>query len=235
MHANNEVGTLEPIEQIAEIVHEHGALLHVDAAPSVGKLEVDVRSLGADLLTVAGHKLYAPKGIGALYVRKDLELEALVHGGGQEGQRRGGTESVPNIVGLGAASELARTALPDATARLASLRDRLWQRLHEALGEDITLNEHPQQRLPNPLNVSFLGRAGADLLAHVPEIAASTGSACHEGTTVASPVLAAMGLSPESARGAIRLSVGRFTTEAEVERAAELVTVAARRVTDPRR
>ncbi len=234
MHANNEVGTVEPIEQIAEIVHEHGAFLHVDAAQAIGKIEVDVRALGADLLTVAGHKLYAPKGIGALYVRKGVRLEPLVHGGGQEGQRRSGTESVPNIVGLGAASELASSALPDATARLASLRDRLWQRLHDALGERITLNGHPQQRLPNTLNVSFRARAGADLLAEAPEIAASTGSACHEGSTVASPVLAAMGLSPEIARGAIRLSVGRFTTRAEIERAANLLTAGAHGVTTPK-
>jgi cysteine desulfurase len=229
MHANNEVGTLEPIEQIAEIVHEHGALLHVDAAQSIGKIDVDVDALGADLLTVAGHKLYAPKGIGALYVRRGLHLESLVHGGGQEGQRRGGTESVPNIVGLGAASELAARSLPDATKRLASLRDQLWERLHEALGNDLTLNGHPRQRLPNTLNVSFLGRVGAELLALIPEIAASTGSACHEGTTSGSPVLAAMGLSPEAVRGAIRLSVGRFTTELEVERAADLLISQARR------
>jgi cysteine desulfurase len=233
MHANNEVGTLEPIEQIAAIVHDHGALLHVDAAQSIGKIEVDVRALGADLLTVAGHKLYAPKGIGALYIRNGLQLEPLVHGGGQERRRRGGTESVPNIVGLGAAAELARRSLPAATARLASLRDRLRQRLHESLGEDITFNGHPQQRLPNTLNVSIHGCVGADLLADVPEIAASTGSACHEGTTVPSSVLEAMGLSPESARGAIRLSVGRFTSDAEIERAADLLTAGARRVTTP--
>jgi cysteine desulfurase len=231
MHANNEVGTLQPIEQIAELVHEHGALLHVDAAQSIGKIGVDVRALGADLLTVAGHKLYAPKGIGALYVRRGLQLEPLVHGGGQEGQLRSGTESVPNIVGLGAASELASRSLSDATAQLLSLRDRLWQRLYESLGESITLNGHPQQRLPNTLNVSILAGAGAELLADVPEIAASTGSACHEGATVASPVLAAMGLSPETGRGAIRLSVGRFTTQAEIERAADLLTAGAHRVT----
>jgi cysteine desulfurase len=229
MHANNEVGTLEPIEQIAEIVHGHGALLHVDAAQSIGKIEVDVRALGADLLTVAGHKFYAPKGIGALYVRTGIQLEPLIHGGGQEGQLRSGTESVPNIVGLGAASELARKSLPAATARLGSLRDRLWQRLHEVLGEDIALNGHPQQRLPNTLNVSFLGRAGADILARVPEIAASTGSACHEGASGPSSVLEAMGLSPGAARGAVRLSVGRFTTEDEIERAADLLTASARR------
>jgi cysteine desulfurase len=233
MHANNEVGTLEPIEQIAEIVHEHGALLHVDAAQSLAKIEVDVRALGADLLTAAGHKFYAPKGIGALYVRKGLQLEPLVHGGGQERQLRSGTESVPNIVGLGAASELARMSLPAATARLGSLRDRLWQRLNETLGDDIALNGHPQRRLPNTLNVSFLGHLGADILARVPEIAASTGSACHAGATGRSSVLEAMGLPPESARGAIRLSVGRFTTEAEVQRAADLLTAHARRVGAP--
>jgi cysteine desulfurase len=230
MHANNEVGTLEPIEQIAEIVHENGALLHVDAAQSIGKIDVDVRGLGANLLTVAGHKLYAPKGIGALYIRKGLQLEPLVHGGGQEGQLRSGTESVPNIIGLGAACELASSSLPAATARLASLRDRLWQRLSESVGESVTLNGHPEQRLPNTLNVSFLGRAGSELLAELPAIAASTGSACHEGSTVVSPVLAAMGLSPQSIRGAIRLSVGRFTTQAEIGRAADLLTADARRV-----
>jgi cysteine desulfurase len=220
MHANNEVGTLQPIREIAALAHEHGALMHTDAAQSVGKLPVDVNELGVDLLSVAGHKVYAPKGVGALYVRTGTRLEPLIHGAGHEAGRRAGTENVPHVVALGAACAIARPSLPHATEHLHRLRDRLWDRLRDALGDRVVLNGHPYKRLPNTLNVNFVGHTGADLLAATPEVAASTGSACHEGSVCLSPVLQAMGVSPDLGRGAVRLSVGRFTTEEDIDRAA---------------
>jgi cysteine desulfurase len=221
MHANNEVGTLQPIRDIAAIAHERGVPVHTDAAQSIGKLPVNVNDLGADLLSVAGHKVYAPKGVGALYVRRGVKLGPLIHGAGHEGGRRAGTENVPYLVGLGMACVLAQRGLPQATERLRLLRDRLWGRLQSAWGDNIVLNGHPEQRLPNTLNVNFVGRIGAELLEQVSEVAASTGSACHEGSVCLSPVLQAMSVPPRLGRGAVRLSVGRFTTEEEVDRAAE--------------
>jgi cysteine desulfurase len=226
MHANNEVGTLEPVRDIAALARERGILVHTDAAQSVGKLSVNVNELSADLLSVAGHKLYAPKGVGALYVRRGTKLEPLIHGAGHEAGRRAGTENVPYAVALGKACELARHSLPQATEKLRLLRDRLWHRLREALGDRVVLNGHPESRLPNTLNVSFLGQIGAELLGRVPQIAASTGSACHEGHVTLSPVLAAMGVPAKVGQGAVRLSVGRFTTEAEVDTAAEALVAA---------
>ncbi len=229
MHSNNEVGTLQPIKEIAAIARERGVLVHTDAAQSLGKVAVDVNDLGVDLLTVAGHKLYAPKGVGVLYVRRGTKLESLIHGAGHEGGRRAGTENVPHLVGLGTACAIAQRSLPAATARLRGLRDRLWDALKSALGDRVVLNGHPELRLPNTLNVNFVGRVGADFLATVPEVAASTGSACHEGSVTQSPVLCAMGVSPDLGRGAARLSVGRFTTDDEVDRAAEALVRAARK------
>ena len=228
MHANNEVGTLQPIREIAAVAHEHGVLLHSDAAQSLGKIPVDVNDLGVDLLSVAGHKLYAPKGIGALYVRRGVKLEPLLHGAGHEGGRRAGTESVPSIAALGTACTIARQSLPQARDRLQRLRDRLWERLRASLGNQVVLNGHPEQRLPNTLNVNFVGHIGALLLQKVPEIAASTGSACHEGTVHLSPVLQAMSVLPELGRGAVRLSVGRFTTEDEIDQAAAILALRAK-------
>lgn len=228
MHSNNEVGTLQPIRDIVEMAHSHGALVHTDVAQSMGKLEVNVEQLGVDLLTVAGHKLYAPKGVGALYIRRGVTLEPLIHGADHEGGRRAGTENVPYVVGLGTACVVARESLPQATHKLRKLRDRLWDRLQSGLGERVVLNGHPEQRLPNTLNVNFVGHIGADLLLAVPRIAASTGSACHEGAITLSPVLQAMGVPPELGRGAVRLSVGRFTTEEEIDRAATVLVKAAR-------
>ncbi len=223
MHANNEVGTLQPVREVAALARARGALVHTDAAQSVGKIPVDVNELGVDLLSVAGHKLYAPKGVGALFIRRGVRLEPLIHGAGHEGGRRAGTENVPYAVGLGVACALAQAQLPGSTERLRRLRDRLWNRLRAALGDRVVLNGPPDERLPNTLNVNFVGHAGGELLEAVPEVAASTGSACHAGTVTLSPVLRAMGVPPALGRGAVRLSVGRFTTEDEVDRAADLL------------
>jgi cysteine desulfurase len=229
MHANNEIGTLLPIKGITALARARSILVHTDAAQSVGKLEVHVDDLGVDLLSVAGHKVYAPKGVGALFVRKGVKLEPLLHGASHERARRAGTENVPYIVGLGQACKIARASLPEATERLGLLRDRLWDRLQAALGNRVVLNGHPSQRLPNTLNVNFVGQIGAELLAKVPEIAASTGSACHEGKVTLSPVLRALGVAPELGRGAVRLTVGRFTTENEIDLAADALIRAATR------
>jgi cysteine desulfurase len=215
MHANNEVGTVQPIEACAAIAHDHGVLFHTDAAQSVGKIETNVADLGVDLLSVAGHKFYAPKGVGALYVRRGVALEPLIHGAGHEGGRRAGTESALLIAALGEASDLARDLSPMAEAR--RLRDRLWSRLRETLGERVVLNGDPEQRLPNTLNVSFLGWVGAEVLAAIEGVAASTGSACHADRIELSPVLRAMGVSPEVGMGAVRFSLGRPTTTAEID------------------
>jgi cysteine desulfurase len=228
MHSNNEVGSLQPIAQVAEVTRPRGVLLHTDAAQSLGKVRVHVEELGVDLLSVAGHKLYAPKGVGALYIRRGVTLENCLHGAGHEAGRRAGTENVPYLVGLGTAAEIAAASLPEATEKLRSLRDRLWSRLRDGLGERIVLNGHPEKRLPNTLNACFVGHVGAELLARVPEVAASTGSACHEGQVTQSPVLCAMRVPPEVGRGAVRLTVGRFTTEAEVDEAAAVLVRAAR-------
>lgn len=227
MHSNNEVGTLLPIREIAAICRERGVLVHTDCAQSLGKVPVSVRELGVDFLTVAGHKLYAPKGVGALYVRRGVAVEPLIHGAGHEGGRRAGTENVPYVVGLGVAAEVAAKSLPGAADRLRQLRDRLHQKLQAALGERLVLNGHPEKRLPNTLNVNFAGHVGAEFLAKVPGIAASTGSACHEGKVTQSAVLCAMGVPPEIGKGAVRLTVGRYTTEDEIDRAAELLIAAA--------
>lgn len=228
MHSNNEVGTLQPIREIAALCRARGVPVHTDAAQSLGKVAVNVNELGVDFLTVAGHKLYAPKGVGVLYVRRGQRLESLIHGAGHEGGRRAGTENVPYLVGLGEACALARAGLPEATGRLRALRDRLWQRLRETLGERVVLNGHPELRLPNTLNVNLVGQVGAELLARTPGLAASTGSACHEGKVSQSPVLCAMGVPPEIGKGAVRLSVGRFTTEDEIDRAAALLAASCR-------
>ena len=221
MHANNEVGTIQPIAEISRIARDHGVLFHTDAAQSAGKIPVRVRELGVDLLSLAGHKLYAPKGVGALFVRRGVELTPLVHGGGHEEGRRAGTESALLATGLGAACHLAET--DPCGDRLRDLRDRLWNELRAKLGDRILLNGHPTLRLPNTLNVGFTGRYGDEILARMPEIAASTGSACHTGERALSPVLAAMGVPPAVGHGAIRLSVGRGTTEADVDAAVDRI------------
>ncbi len=215
MHANNEVGTIQPIAEIGEIAREHGIRFHTDAAQSVGKIPAKVDALGVDLLTIAGHKLYAPKGVGALYVRRGIELEPLIHGAGHERGRRAGTESALLAVGLGAAAVLAVDLEPMAHVR--QLRDRLWHGLRESLGSGIVLNGHAEQRLPNTLNVGFVDRIGAEVLAALDSVAASTGSACHAGRVELSPVLAAMRIPENVGMGAVRFSLGRQTTAAEIE------------------
>jgi cysteine desulfurase len=226
MHANSETGTVQPIAELARIAREHGVLFHTDAAQSVGKLPTVIDELGVDLLTVVGHKLYAPKGVGALYRRPGVGLEPVLYGGGQEGGLRAGTENVAAVVGLGEAARLAGEAL-GGVSRLQALRDRLHRRLEDRLPGRVQLNGHPTQRLPNTLNVSIRGCDGATLLARTPEVAASTGSACHSGSTAGSPVLVAMGLDPDRARGALRLTVGRWTTHEDVDVAADALAAAA--------
>jgi cysteine desulfurase len=223
MHANNETGVIQPVAAVAAAAHAANALVHVDAAQSAGKIPVDVTSMGADLVTLAGHKLYAPKGVGALFVRRGVQLEALIHGAGQESGRRAGTENVPYIVGLGAACRIAVAQLSEASARMQILRDRMWDQLVAGLGNKVALNGYPAERLPNTVNASFIGLVGAELLATVPEIVCSTGSACHDGNVSISPVLAAMGVDAGVAAGAVRLSLGRETTQEQVDRAAMLL------------
>ncbi|MGD2105371.1 MAG: IscS subfamily cysteine desulfurase [Anaerolineae bacterium] len=222
MHANNEVGTIQPIEAIGAMARERGIYLHTDAAQSVGKIRTDVEQFRVDLLTVAGHKLYAPKGVGALYVRRGTRITSLIHGAGHEGGRRAGTENVAGIAGLGQACAIAAETMTETIERLRALRDRLHQGLATRV-EGVRLNGHPRQRLPNTLNLSFERLDGNALLASLPEIAASTGSACHAGTTEPSSVLMAMGVPPEIALGAIRFSLGKQNDQQEVDRAVELL------------
>lgn len=220
MHANNEVGTIQPIEEIAKITKHHGVLLHTDAAQSVGKIPVNVDTLGIDLLTLAGHKFYATKGVGALYVRNGTPIEPLLVGAGHEKGLRPGTENVPAIVGLGKAAELAMERITTSTSRQLELRDHLHALLEHGV-PGLTLNGHPTRRLPNTLNVSFPNIDGRRLLSlTAQELAASVGSACHEETDAVSGVLGAMGVTVEKALGAIRLSLGHFSTRDEIEAAA---------------
>jgi cysteine desulfurase len=226
MHANNEVGTINPIAEIAQIAHERGALMHTDAAQSVGKIETNVDALGVDLLTIAGHKIGAPKGIGALYVREGTPIEPLIHGASHEGGRRAGTESAMLAAALGAAARVA-TDLSD-MPRVTKLRDRLWVLLQAHLGNRIVLNGHSDLRLPNTVNISFVGRVGAELLAGLDGVAASTGAACHSGRVELSPVLKAMGVAPDVGMGAIRFSLGRTTTDEEIDAVVEALAAAMR-------
>jgi cysteine desulfurase len=225
MHANNEVGTLQPIADIAAVARDHGITFHTDAAQAVGKLPLDVG--GVDLMALTGHKFYAPKGVGALYVRPGTRLDPLVHGGGHEHGLRAGTENVPYIVGLGAAAELAaRRLAAGAHLDVRRLRDRLHAALDAAV-PGLVLNGDAEHRLPNTLNVSFPGSDGEELLARSPTVAAATGSACHSGRTEPSSVLVAMGLDAPRALGAVRLSLGYDTTVAEVDAAAAALAAAA--------
>jgi cysteine desulfurase len=232
MHANNEVGTIQPVAEIAALARANGSLMHADAAQSAGKLALDVAELGVDLLTLAGHKMYAPKGVGALFVKPGTPLKAIQFGADQEHGLRPGTENVPHIAGLGAAARLAREALPAATAKLAMLRDDLHRRLTAEV-PGLLLNGHAEYRLPNTLHVSFPGVSGRELLAACADaVSASVGSACHSHGDAVSGVLAALGCDAARARGAVRLSVGRFTTAEEVATAAAALIAAWRRIVE---
>jgi len=229
MMANNEVGTIQPIAEITRLAHEKGILVHTDASQAVGKIPVNVNELGVDLLTVAGHKFYAPKGIGTLYIRRGTRLERLIHGADHEQGRRAGTENVLEIVGLGKAAEIAKRDLQKNMTRYKNLRDRLWEGLKEHV-PDLQLNGHPEKRLPNTLNVTFPGIDSNTLLSELEEVAASAGAACHTDVTVPSTVLVAMHVPVEAALGTIRFSVGKWNTEEEIDRAVQIISDAVERL-----
>jgi cysteine desulfurase len=228
MLANNEVGTMQPVADVAALCRGRGIIIHSDAAQAVGKVPVNVADLGVDLLSVAGHKLYAPKGIGALFIRDGVEIQPQIRGANHERGRRAGTENVLEVVGLGAACELAASDVEADGVRLASLRDRLFAALAEAV-DGAVVHGDLECRLPNTLSVALPGVDAATLLTELgEEVAASAGAACHaEGVSV-SHVLQAMGVDEATARSTVRLSVGRFTTEEEIDRAAELITARVR-------
>ena len=223
MHANNEVGTIEPIAEIAEIAHRHGVLVHADCAQSIGKIPVRIDELGVDLLSVTGHKLYAPKGIGALYIRDGVQLEKLMHGASHEMGRRAGTENVIEIVGLGEACELIDKNLSDYHKRMRETRDMLEQGIIERC-RDVRVNGHPEKRLPNTSNVSFKGLEANVILANLSNVAASAGAACHSDRVDVSSVIKAMNVPLEYAMGTVRFSVGRYTTVSEIEQALDEIS-----------
>jgi len=216
MHANNEVGTVEPIREIAEIAHQRGVLVHADCAQSIGKIPVNVDNLGVDLLTVAGHKLYAPKGIGALYIKTGVQLEKLIHGANHEMNWRAGTENVIEIVGLGKACQLIHEHLPDYQRHMITMRDQLESGVLDRF-PDSRLNGHPENRLPNTSSISFKNIEANLILDDLTNVAASAGAACHSDRVEVSSVLKAMNVPMEYAMGTIRFSVGRFTTNSEIK------------------
>ena len=229
MHANNEVGTIQPIAEIATVAREHGIVFHTDAAQSAGKIPTRVNRLGVDLLSIAGHKLYGPKGIGALYIRRGIQLEKLVHGAGHEQGRRAGTENVLEIVGLGKACEIAKRDLEKNMDHMQKMRDLLHQELKKEWHE-IKLNGHPERRLPNTLSVSFRNIEANKLLAEIKRVAASAGAACHSGSVQVSSVLQAMQVELEYAMGTVRFSTGKMTTAEEVKETAAIFVETARRL-----
>lgn len=222
MLANNETGAIQPIRAISRIAHDHGVPFHTDAAQAVGKIPVDVQALGVDLLSIAGHKLYGPKGVGALYLRNGLDLVPLIHGATQEGGRRAGTENVILGAGFGAACRVARERLETDMETNRRLRDRLQGLLFDGI-DGLVLNGHPHERLPNTLNVAVPGLEGSKILAGVPRVLASTGAACHDRTVKLSHVLAAMGLSDHVGMGALRFSTGRENSMVQIEAAAQSI------------
>jgi cysteine desulfurase len=225
MHANNEVGTIQPIADIARLARQHGIMMHTDAAQSIGKIPTDVGTLGVDLLTIAGHKLYAPKGIGVLYMRQGTQLEKLIHGANHERGLRAGTENVLEIVGLGQACAIAQRDLSANMAHMQAMRDRLQAGLQQRLS-DLRVNGHPTHRLPNTLSASFAHLRANELLAAMPGLAASSGAACHSDTVEISSVLAAMRVPVDEAMGTLRFSVGKMTTAAEIDQAIDIVVQA---------
>lgn len=222
MLANNETGTLQPIREISQLAREHGIPLHTDAAQAIGKIPVDVNELGVDFLSVAGHKLYAPKGVGALFIREGQNLTPLIHGAGQEGGRRPGTENLILTVGLGVACQVARERLQRDMKNMKLMRDRLQELLFGGL-EDLVLNGHPDERLPNTLNVSVPHIEGNKILDGLSTLYASTGAACHDRSVELSYVLSAMGVPPEVGMGALRLTVGRTNDMEQIEEAGRLI------------
>jgi cysteine desulfurase len=223
MHANNEVGTIEPISEIARLAKKHDIVFHTDAAQSVGKIRVDVNKLGVDFLSIAGHKVYAPKGVGALYIRQGLAPAKLMHGADQELAWRAGTENVLEIVGLGMACEIAGRDLDKNSKHMQTLRDRLYAGIKKECGP-MKLNGHPQNRLPNTLNVSFLDLEANRILDFIgSEVAASAGAACHSDRVSVSGVLEAMNVPLQWAKGTLRLTTGRMTTQADIDTAAKVI------------
>ena len=230
MHANNEVGTIQPIEDVGRFARSRGIAFHTDGAQSAGKIPTEVQALGVDLLSIAGHKLYAPKGVGALYVREGVELAPLMRGAGQEHGKRPGTENVLEIVGLGKACETALRDLAATSANMRRTRDRLEQGLRESVLR-VKVNGHPEKRLPNTLSVSVEGVDANNLLAAIEEkVAASAGAACHSGQVRISQVLEAMRIPENWARGTLRFSTGRMTTDADVDTAVAAIAGAAERL-----
>ncbi len=225
MHANNEVGTIEPLAEISRVARSRGVRMHSDGAQSTGKIPARVDDLGVDLFSIAGHKLYAPKGIGALYIRRGVELTKFIHGADHEQDRRAGTENVMAIVGLGKAAEVAARDLESNAARMRALRDRLQEAL-QAGAPDLRVNGAPQARLPNTLSVSFPDLEANAVLDRLDHVAASAGAACHSGQINISHVLSAMGVPESVAMGTIRFSVGRETGPEEIDRAAEEILTA---------
>jgi cysteine desulfurase len=230
MHANNEVGTIEPIAEIARLAKTHEIVFHTDAAQSVGKISVDVKKLGVDLLSIAGHKVYAPKGVGALYIRQGLAPAKMMHGADQEMARRAGTENVLEIVGLGMACEVAGRDLDKNIRHMQALRDRLYAGIKKEC-DPVKLNGHPQKRLPNTLNISFLDLEANRILDAIgSEVAASAGAACHSDSVKVSGVLEAMNVPLEWAKGTLRLTTGRMTTEVDIGKAVQIITTAVRKL-----
>jgi cysteine desulfurase len=222
MLANNETGTLQPVREISQLAREHGIPLHTDAAQAIGKIPVAVNELGVDFLSVAGHKLYAPKGVGVLFIREDQNLTPLIHGAGQEGGKRPGTENLILSVGLGVACQVARKRLQGDMKDMMLMRDRLQEILFSGL-EGLVLNGHPEQRLPNTLNLSVPHIQGNRILDGLPTLYASTGAACHDRSVELSHVLSAMGIPPEVGMGALRLTVGRTNDMEQIEEAGRLI------------
>ena len=222
MLANNETGTIQPIKEISKIAREYGVRFHSDAAQAVGKIAIDVNDLGVDFLSVAGHKFYGPKGIGALFIRRGQVITPLIHGAPQEGGRRAGTENTMLVAGLGAASSVARKRLGYDLENIRMLRDHFQGLLFDGI-DTLVLNGHPDERLPNTLNVCVPGLEGGRILEGLTSIMASTGAACHDRTVRLSHVLSAMAVPPEIGMGALRFSLGRSNTKEEIEEAAKLI------------
>jgi len=229
MHANNEVGTIQPIEEIGKIARENNILFHTDAAQSLGKIEVDIEKLGVDLLSIAGHKLYAPKGIGALYIRNGVKLQKLIHGADHEMNLRAGTENVLENSGLGKACEMAKHDLLKNELHMKNMSALLYKGIKNKLPE-VKLNGHPEIRLPNTLSISFPGVEANTLLSNLPEVAASAGAACHTENIEISSTLKAMKVPEHYAMGTVRFSVGKYTTSEEINLAVDYIISAVKRI-----